>query len=42
MSAIENTAKAVYEVAKALNSVNVSAHISNCHFENVDCGVRIE
>jgi len=34
MRAIEMTAKAVYEVAKALNSVNLNANISYNHISN--------
>ena len=33
MAAIEQTARAVYEVAKALNSVNVQATISHCYVD---------
>jgi len=36
MRAIEATANAVYEVAKALNSVNVQNTVSHCTFNGAD------
>ena len=46
MEAISNLSKAILECAKALNSTNIIANISNCHIavdptNSEACGIKI-
>lgn len=41
VAAIQNLSGAIYELAKALNSIHADVSISNCHIQSSGAGIKI-
>ena len=41
MNAIRDLSRAVLNLSQALNSTHVNVRVENCHFQNHECGIRI-